>query len=111
MAKDKEGHGSEGYLNSAEHHGRNNMTAGKGAGYTVEPERNAGRNEFATRSPSGEKLPLAHRTKVGADALSRRDEEKGFKIPMPKDPKERAEYEAAIAARKARSGGKFVGDE
>jgi hypothetical protein len=39
-----------------------------------------------------------------------RDEEKGVKIPMPTDPKERAEYEAAIARRKARGGGKFVGD-
>ena len=36
--------------------------------------------------------------------------EKGIKIPMPKDPKERVEYEAAIARRKAAGGGKFVGD-
>lgn len=41
------------------------------------------------------------------DAL---DEEKGFKIPMPTDPKERAEYEAAIARRRAAGGGKYVGD-
>lgn len=50
-----------------------------------------------------------------ADAFCTKMESKsdagGFKIPMPKDPKERAEYEAAIAARKARGGGKFVGDE
>ena len=64
MAKDKEGHGSDGgfapggeetslrnrlanhpgYPNSAEHHGRWNMEAGKG--YTGEPERNAGKNEL-----------------------------------------------------------------
>lgn len=40
-----------------------------------------------------------------------RADAEGIKIPMPKDPKERAEYEAAIAARKARGGGRFVGDE
>jgi len=36
--------------------------------------------------------------------------ERGIKIPMPKDPKERAEYEAGIARRKAAGGGRFVGD-
>lgn len=34
----------------------------------------------------------------------------GFKIPMPSDPKERAEYEAAIKKRQERGGGKYVGD-
>ena len=34
----------------------------------------------------------------------------GVKIPMPKDPKERADYEGAIARRKAAGGGKYVGD-
>lgn len=127
------------------------------AGYTIEPERNNGKNEFAVRIPSGEKLQLAHSTKVGAEQyanshlkfMSRKDsispariptqldpmkvdllgravdalgkrfdamcgkraDAEGIKIPMPKDPKERAEYEAAIAARKARGGGRFVGDE
>ena len=36
MAKDKEGHGSEGYLGSKEHHGRNNMTYGKMQGFNME---------------------------------------------------------------------------
>ena len=66
--KDKEGHGSEAQ-DKAEHHGRWNMEAGKG--YTGEPERNAGKNEFAVRTPSGEKLPLAHSTKAGAEQYAR----------------------------------------
>lgn len=35
----------------------------------------------------------------------------GFKIPMPTDPKERAEYEAAIKKRQERGGGRYVGDK
>jgi len=38
------------------------------------------------------------------------NEEKGFKIPPPKDPKERAEWEAGVARRKAEGKGTFVGD-
>lgn len=46
-----------------------------------------------------------------AESKARGDAEKGFKIPMPSDPKERAEYESAIARRKAAGGGKYVGDD
>lgn len=34
----------------------------------------------------------------------------GFKIPPPKDPKERAQWEAGVARRKAEGRGTFVGD-
>lgn len=36
--------------------------------------------------------------------------ERGFKIPPPKDPKAKAEWEAAVAKRKASGAGMFVGD-
>lgn len=59
---------------------------------------------------SKQKIVIHNHFAKPARDTTQRDEEKGVKIPMPSDPKERAEYEAAIARRKARGGGKFVGD-
>ena len=70
MAKDKLGHGSEAHREGHKpqvEHGKYVKGSEYHNGYTIHGERNEGRNEFAVRTPSGNKLPLSHRTISGAE--------------------------------------------